>query len=185
MCQCESYARMTERAALGGARWLGRADEAGAERDAAKAMREVLDGFPIRGRIVIGSSDEESPLRAGDELGSGGEPVDLALDPLEGRGVVARGGNGAMSMVAVGDPGSLLRLPDMYMRKIAVGPRARGSIDLLKPMAENIAAMTRPSIPTGSRCAQSIGYTCFSSARPTRNCRAAMAGKNMIGGPTM
>ena len=141
MCLCESYARMTERAALAGARWLGRADEAGAERDAARAMREVLDTFPVRGRIVIGSADEESPLRAGEEVGSGGEPVDLALDPLEGSGVVARGGNGAMSMVAVGDPGSLLRLPDMYMRKLAVGPRARGSIDLLKPMAENIAAI--------------------------------------------
>ena len=103
-------------------------------------MRDVLDTFPIRGHIVIGPADEDSPLRGG-MLGAGGEAVDLAVDPLEGRGVVARGGNGAMSMIAVGDPGALMRLPDMYMRKIAVGPRARGAIDLLKPIEENIRAI--------------------------------------------
>ena len=59
----------------------------------------------------------------------------------KGRGVVARGGNGAMSMIAVGEPGRLLTLPDMYMRKLAVGPRARGSIDLLRPVGENIEAI--------------------------------------------
>jgi fructose-1,6-bisphosphatase II len=90
---------------------------------------------------VIGSAMEGSPLRAGEDIGAGGETVDLALDPLEGRGVVARGGNGAMSMIAVGERGSLLELPDMYMRKLAVGPRARGSIDLLKSMGENVQAI--------------------------------------------
>jgi fructose-1,6-bisphosphatase II len=139
-CLCESYARVTERAALAGARWLGQGDDQAAERDAAAAMRDVLAGFPIHGRIVIGPTDGESPLRGG-EVGAGGDDVDLAVDPLEGRGVVARGGNGAMSMIAVGDPGSLLRLPDMYMRKLAVGPRARGSIDLLKPIDHNIRAI--------------------------------------------
>jgi fructose-1,6-bisphosphatase II len=77
----------------------------------------------------------------GTMIGAGGPDVDLALDPLEGRGVVARGGNGAMSMIAVGDPGRLLTLPDMYMRKLAVGPLARGSIDLLRPVGENIEAI--------------------------------------------
>jgi fructose-1,6-bisphosphatase II len=62
-------------------------------------------------------------------------------DRTSGRGVVARGGNGAMSMIAVGERGSLLELPDMYMRKLAVGPRARGSIDLLKSMGENVQAI--------------------------------------------
>jgi fructose-1,6-bisphosphatase II len=132
---------VTEAAALAGARWLGRADEAGADRDSAHAMRDALNDFPIQGRIVIGSADEESPLRAGQEIGAGGLAVDLAVDPLEGRGVVARGGNGAMSMIAVGEPGSLLQLPDMYVRKMAVGPRARGAIDLLKPIGENIRAI--------------------------------------------
>jgi fructose-1,6-bisphosphatase II len=141
LCLCESCARVTERAALAGARWLGRADDDAAERDAAAAMRNVLDALPIHGRVVIGSSEEESPLLVGGEIGAGGESVDLALDPLEGRGVVARGGNGAMSMIAVGETGSLLNLPDMYMRTMAVGPRARGAIDLLKPMSLNIDAI--------------------------------------------
>jgi fructose-1,6-bisphosphatase II len=77
----------------------------------------------------------------GDEIGAGGEAVDLALDPLEGRGVVARGGTGAMAMLAVGPPGSLRRLPEMYMRTVAVGPRAKDAIDLLRPVGENIAAI--------------------------------------------
>jgi len=140
-CICENYARVTERAALAGARWLGRADDTAAERDAAEAMRAVLGGFAIDGRIVIGSADEDSPLRVGGRVGEGGQAVDLAVDPLEGRGVVARGGQGAMSMIAVGDPDSLLRLPNMYMRKLAVGPLARGQVNLLRPMGENIAAI--------------------------------------------
>ena len=141
LCLCEQYVRVTEGAALVAARWLGRADQEGAERDAAAAMRAVLDDFPIAGKIVIGSADDESPLHVGQGLGAGGAAVDLAVDPLEGRGVVARGGNGAMSMIAVGDRGSLLELPDMYVRKIAVGPRARGSIDLLKPIGETVRAI--------------------------------------------
>ena len=106
LCLCEQYVRVTEGAALIAARWLGRADQDAAERDAAEAMRRVLDDFPIAGRVVVGSSDEDSPLRVGETIGAGGEDADLALDPLEGRGVVARGGNGAMSMIAVGEPGS-------------------------------------------------------------------------------
>jgi fructose-1,6-bisphosphatase II len=140
-CFCEQYVRVTEGAALTAARWLGRADQEAAERDAAEAMRAVLDDFPIRGRVVVGPAHEESPLRTGETVGAGGEDVDLALDPLEGRGVVARGGNGAMAMIAVGERGSLLNLPDMYVRKMAVGPRARGSIDLLKPVGENVHAI--------------------------------------------
>jgi fructose-1,6-bisphosphatase II len=138
-CLCESYARATERAALAGARWLGRADQEAAERDSAEAMRSALEHLPIDGRIVIGAgADEDETLARGQRVGAGGEQVDLALDPLEGRGVVARGGGGAMSMIAVGEPGSLQTLPDMYMRKLAVGPRARAAIDLRQPVAENI-----------------------------------------------
>jgi fructose-1,6-bisphosphatase II len=140
-CLCESYARATERAALAGARWLGRADRDAAERDAAAAMRAGLDELPIQGRVVIGLGEESDILPIGAEVGSGGDPVDLALDPIEGAGVVARGGTGAMSMIAVGDPGSLLTLPEMYMRKMAVGPLARGRIDLLQPVGQNVEAI--------------------------------------------
>ena len=139
-CLCESYARATERAALAGARWLGRAEQEGAEDAAASGMKSVLDQLQIDGRVVVGAAEHED-LAVGRGVGLGGRPVDLALDPLEGRGVVARGGNGAMSMIAVGEPGSMLTLPDMYMRKMAVGPVARGRIDLRRPPAENVHAI--------------------------------------------
>jgi fructose-1,6-bisphosphatase II len=140
-CLCESYARTTERAAVAGARWLGRADELAAEEAAAAGMREELELLPIDGRIVIGGPGEGEVLEGGARIGSGGETVDLAVDPLEGGGIVARGGSGAMSMIAVGEPGSLQTLPDMYMRKMAVGPVARGKIDLRRTVAENIQAI--------------------------------------------
>ncbi len=140
-CQCQSYLRATERAALVSARWLGRDDEAAAEESAATGMRATLDILPISGRVVFGSLDDSGGLTPGAIVGGGGKEVDLALDPLEGRGVVARGGNGAMSMIAVGEPGRFTPLPDIYMRKMAVGPRARGSIDLLRPVGENIEAI--------------------------------------------
>jgi fructose-1,6-bisphosphatase/sedoheptulose 1,7-bisphosphatase-like protein len=94
-CMCQSYLRSTERAALAAARWLGRADQEAAEEAAAAGMRASLDVLPIRGRVVFGSFDDSVGLAPGETLGSGGVEVDLALDPLEGRGVVARGGNGA------------------------------------------------------------------------------------------
>jgi fructose-1,6-bisphosphatase II len=140
-CLCESYARTTERAALAGARWLGRADEAAAHEAAASGMRDELELLPIDGRVVVGGPGEIEALQEGQKVGSGGETVDLAVDPLEGSGIVARGGSGAMSMIAVGEPGSLQTLPDMYMRKMAVGPVARGKIDLLSPVAENVQAI--------------------------------------------
>jgi fructose-1,6-bisphosphatase II len=140
-CLCESYARVTERSALASARWLGRADQAGAQEAACAGMQEALEQLPIDGHIVIGASEEAEQLAAGAHIGVGGEPVDLALDPLEGASIVARGGGGAMAMIAAGDPNSFQTLPDMYMRKMAVGPRARGEIDLRRPVGENIEAI--------------------------------------------
>jgi fructose-1,6-bisphosphatase II len=140
-CLCESYARVTERAALASARWLGRADEDGAQQAACSGMQEALEQLPIEGNIVIGAGDDAERLAAGQRIGTGGEAVDLALDPLEGAGIVARGGSGAMAMIAAGETGSFQMLPDMYMRKMAVGPVARGKIDLLRPVGENIQAI--------------------------------------------
>jgi fructose-1,6-bisphosphatase II len=140
-CGCQSYLRATEHAAIRAARWLGRDDQEAAEESAAEGMRSTLDLLAVRGRVVFGSLAENGGLEQNALLGTGGPEVDHALDPLEGRGVVARGGNGAMSMIAVGEPGRLMGLPDMYMRKLAVGPRARGHIDLLRPVGENIQAI--------------------------------------------
>jgi fructose-1,6-bisphosphatase II len=140
-CMCESYARVTERAALAGARWLGRADQEAAEEAAFSGARLALEALPISGHIVIGAPPEADQLAAGTTIGSGGEEVDLALDPLEGRAVVARGGNNALSMIAVGPRHSIPSLPDMYMRKLAVGPRGRGSVFLTAPVADNLRAI--------------------------------------------
>ena len=140
LCICETYARVTERAALAGARWLGRADHEAAATSAARAMYGALQLQPIDGQVVIGA-EEGDELAHGQRVGSGGEAVDLAVDPIEGSGIVARGASGAMSMLAVGPRGSLQTLPDMYMRKMAVGPRARGRIDLRAPVGENIHAI--------------------------------------------
>ncbi len=140
-CTCESFARVTERAALAGARWLGRADKEAAEDAAFSGAQSALEELPISGRVVIGGPEEGQQLAVGTVLGAGGEELDLALDPLEGRAVVARGGSGAISMVAAGPRGSIPALPDMYMRKMAVGPTARGCISLQQPVAENLRSI--------------------------------------------
>jgi fructose-1,6-bisphosphatase II len=141
VCQCETFASATERAALASGRWLGRGDQEGALEAALTGMRAAFDLMPITGRIVIGSGEEGGPLATDTIVGHGGQEVDLAVDPVEGPSVVARGGSGAMAMVAVGDPGSFMRLPKMYMRKMAVGPVARGKIDLRQPIAQNVQAI--------------------------------------------
>jgi fructose-1,6-bisphosphatase II len=140
-CQCEGYAAVTERAALASGRWLGRGDVDGAAEAAVSGMRSALDLMPIDGRIVVGTGEEGDPLAVGAVVGAGGQNVDLAVDPLEGPAVVARGGVGAMAMIAVGDPASLPSLPQMYMRKMAVGPVARGRIDLKRSVAENVRSI--------------------------------------------
>jgi fructose-1,6-bisphosphatase II len=141
LCLCEGFARVTEGAALASARWLGRADQAAAQEAAVSGMQHALEQMPIEGSIVLGAAEDSGTLTTGERVGAGGRPVDLALDPLEGAGIVARGGSGAMAMVAVGEPGSFQTLPDMYMRKMAVGPVARGRIDLTQPIAHNIQAI--------------------------------------------
>jgi fructose-1,6-bisphosphatase II len=140
-CGCEAFAAVTEAAALASGRWLGRGDVEGAENAAATAMREGLDELAIEGRIVVGGEEPNEALALGTTVGRGGLEVDLAVDPLEGRSVVARGDYGAMAMIAVGDAGMFPGLPQMYMRKMAVGPVARGKIDLRRPIGDNVRAI--------------------------------------------
>jgi fructose-1,6-bisphosphatase II len=140
-CQCETFARVTERSALAGARWLGRADMEAAEEAAFSGARVALERMPISGHVVIGGPEGAEQLAAGTTIGAGGEEFDLALDPLEGRAVVARGGTNAISMIAAAPLGSMPSLPDMYMRKMAVGPRARGKISLSDPVGDNIRSI--------------------------------------------
>src|SRR3954447_22911649 len=140
-CICEMFARVTERSALAGARWLGRADKEAAEDAAFSGARLALERMPIDGNVVIGGHEDAEQLAAGSTIGAGGEAYDLALGPLEGRAVVARGGTNAVSMIAASPRGSMPSLPDMYMRKMAVGPRARGAIELSRPVGDNVRSI--------------------------------------------
>jgi fructose-1,6-bisphosphatase II len=138
------FARVTEAAALASARWMGRGDKNAADDAATTAMRAVFDTVQMNGTVVIGEGemDEAPMLYIGEKLGTGSPPeVDVAVDPLEGTNIVAKGLTGAIAVLAVAPRGCLLHAPDMYMDKIAVGPKAAGKIDLDAPIAENIKAV--------------------------------------------
>ena len=82
-------------------------------------------------------------LYIGEEVGAGGPEVDIAVDPIEGTNLVAKGQNGAIAVIAIAPRGCLLHAPDMYMDKIAVGPRAKGCIDINAPISENLARVAK------------------------------------------
>ena len=135
--------RVTEAAALASARLMGRGDETGADRAAVEAMRKAFNDLAVRGEVVIGEGerDEAPMLFTGERVGRGGpgdSEVELAVDPLEGTYLCATGAPNAISVVAMGEKGTLLRAPDTYMEKIAVGPGARGAIDLRRSPTENL-----------------------------------------------
>lgn len=138
--------RVTEAAALSSARWMGKGQKNEADDAATTAMRTVFDTIPMRGTVVIGEGemDEAPMLYIGEKLGTGNGPlVDVAVDPLEGTNIVANGTWNALSVVAIADGGNLLHAPDMYMKKIAVGPEAVGKIDIRATTADNIKAVAK------------------------------------------
>jgi fructose-1,6-bisphosphatase II len=125
---------------------MGRGDEKAADQAAVDAMRKAFNQLDIRGTIVIGEGerDEAPMLYIGEKVGKGkaDDPeVDIALDPLEGTTITATGGPNALSVIAMADKGNLLNAPDTYMEKIAVGPSARGAIDLTKTPSQNLRAI--------------------------------------------
>src|SRR4029453_9347904 len=115
--------RVTEAAALSAATLMGRGDEKAADQAAVDAMRRALNGLAIEGTVVIGEGgrDEAPMLFIGEKVGSGGPKVDIALDPLEGTTITAKGGHNALAVVAMAEEGGFLNAPDVYMDKIAVG----------------------------------------------------------------
>lgn len=135
--------RVTEVAALGSAKLMGRGDKNAADQEAVDGMRRMFDVLEIRGTVVIGEGelDEAPMLYIGEKLGGGDDTsieVDVAVDPLDGTNLVARGLPNALAVVAVAKKGCLLHAPDMYMEKIAVGPKAKGRVNLDAPLSENI-----------------------------------------------
>src|SRR5271165_20970 len=116
--------RVTEAAALSASRWMGRGDEKAADQAAVDAMREALNSLSIAGTVVIGEGerDEAPMLYIGEKVGTGnGPPLDIALDPLEGTTITAKGSANALAVIAMADAGGFLNAPDVYMDKIAVG----------------------------------------------------------------
>lgn len=138
--------RVTEAAALRCARAMGRGDRRAGDQLAVEAMHKSLESVPIRGTVVLGQGDRErcSVLYHGEQVGrcAPDDPeVEIALDPLEGTNLCAFGEPNAISTMAVSSKGSFLRPPDTYMHKIAVGPQAKGVIDLTRSPTDNLRAI--------------------------------------------
>lgn len=141
--------RATEAAALAAARWMGRGDKHAVDRAAVNAMRLVLNSVEMDGVVVIGEGvkDHAPMLYCGERLGSGTDPkVDVAVDPVDGTSLTADGGAGALSVVAISERDSMYAAGDVvYMSKIAVGPEARGAIDIRAPVTDNLRAVAKAS----------------------------------------
>ena len=139
--------RVTERAAIASAAWMGRGDERSADQAAVDAMRQALNVLGIDGTVVIGEGerDEAPMLYIGERVGSGNGPrVDIALDPLEGTTITATGGPNAIACLAIAGEGGFLNAPDTYMDKIAVGGGLPdGLVHLEASPAENLKNLAR------------------------------------------
>ena len=139
--------RVTESAALAAGRWVGRGDKNGADGAAVAAMRVVLATVAMDGIVVIGEGekDEAPMLYNGERIGDGTPPeCDIAIDPIEGTTPTAMGRTNALSVIAVSERGTMFNPgPCVYMDKIAVGPQARGSIDITATPTENLQSVAK------------------------------------------
>ncbi len=137
--------RVTEAAALSASRLMGRGDEKAADQAAVDAMRYALNALAIEGTVVIGEGerDEAPMLYIGEKVGTGhGPKIDIALDPLEGTTITAKGGSNALAVIAMAEAGGFLNAPDVYMEKIAVGAGLpEGVVDLDETPATNLRAL--------------------------------------------
>ena len=139
------FVRVTERAAIAAARTMGQGDRKYSDQVAVEAMRKEMESVDMDGTIVIGEGerDEAPMLFIGEKVGHGGDPVDIAVDPLEGTNLCATGATNAIAVLAASDKGGLLNAPDIYMDKLVVGPSCKGKVDLKAPAADNLAAIAK------------------------------------------
>lgn len=139
--------RVTEEAALAAARWLGRRNKEAADQAAVDAMRLMLSGIDMDGIVVIGEGekDEAPMLFNGEHVGNGKSPqVDVAVDPVDGTTLTAKGQPNAVAVLAVADRGAMFNPgPSLYMQKIVTGPEAADVIDLEAPVATNLRRLAR------------------------------------------
>jgi fructose-1,6-bisphosphatase II len=139
-------ARVTEAASLAAARWMGRGEKEAADQAAVDAMRLVLNRVSMEGVIVIGEGekDEAPMLYNGEQLGAGGPPCDIAVDPIDGTKLTALGRPNAISVIALSERGTMFDPgPCVYMEKIAVGPEAAAAIELDAPVSHNLQAVAK------------------------------------------
>jgi len=138
--------RVTEAAALAASQWMGRGNKIAADGAATEAMRGAFDTVAIDGTVVIGEGemDEAPMLFIGEKVGSGGPRMDIAVDPLEGTTLTAKGGPNAMTVLALAEAGNFLHAPDCYMEKIAVGGGLpEGVVHLDASVEENLRNLAR------------------------------------------
>ncbi|MBO0711006.1 MAG: class II fructose-bisphosphatase [Acetobacteraceae bacterium] len=138
--------RVTEAAAIAASRWMGRGKKNEADGAAVEAMRRAFDQVAIEGTVVIGEGemDEAPMLYIGEKVGHGGPAMDIAVDPLEGTTITAKGGPNALSVIALAEHGNFLHAPDIYMDKIAVGGGLPdGIVDLDATPAQNLRNLAR------------------------------------------
>jgi fructose-1,6-bisphosphatase class II len=139
------FVRVTERAAIAAARTMGQGDRKYSDQVAVEAMRKEMESVDMDGTIVIGEGerDQAPMLFIGEKVGHGGDPVDIAVDPLEGTNLCATGATNAIAVLAASDKGGLLNAPDIYMDKLVVGPSCKGKVDLNAPVADNLSAIAK------------------------------------------
>jgi fructose-1,6-bisphosphatase II / sedoheptulose-1,7-bisphosphatase len=147
------FLRVVEHAAIACAHTMGQGDRHNSDHVAVEAMREVMDTVPIDGTIVIGEGerDQAPMLYIGEKVGlanarngqSGAryQPVDIAVDPLEGTNLCATGAPNAIAVLAAASKGGLLHAPDLYMEKLVVGPSSKDSVSLDASVADNLKAI--------------------------------------------
>ncbi|MCF7551203.1 class II fructose-bisphosphatase [Pseudonocardia sp. WMMC193] len=139
--------RVTEAAAMAAGRWVGRGDKNGGDGAAVDAMRQLIGTVSMRGIVVIGEGekDEAPMLFNGEQVGNGeGAWCDVAVDPIDGTTLMAKGMPNALAVLAVAERDAMFDPSAVfYMEKIAVGPDAAGSIDITKPVGDNIRAVAR------------------------------------------
>ena len=138
--------RVTEAAALSASRLMGRGDEKAADQAAVDAMRTALNSLSIEGTVVIGEGerDEAPMLYIGEKVGLGGPKIDIALDPLEGTTITAKGGNNSLAVMAMAEHGGFLNAPDVYMDKIAIGGGFPANlIDIDQTPLQNLTALAK------------------------------------------
>jgi fructose-1,6-bisphosphatase II / sedoheptulose-1,7-bisphosphatase len=139
-------ARVTEAAAIAASRWIGKGDKNSADGAAVEAMRRSFDTIDIDGTVVIGEGemDEAPMLFIGERVGAGGPAMDIAVDPLEGTTLTAKGGPNALATIALADHGNFLHAPDIYMDKIAVGGGLPdGVVALDAPLESNLRDLAK------------------------------------------